>query len=78
MGKKGVKNIVLVHAFADCSSYARIIPLLRAKGYHVTAVQNPLTSLEEDVAATKRAIAAADGPVLLVAHSYGGMVGSLR
>jgi len=72
---KGVKNIVLVHgAFADGSSWARIIPLLHEKGYNVIAVQNPLTSLEEDVAATKRAIALMDGPVLLVAHSYGGMV----
>jgi pimeloyl-ACP methyl ester carboxylesterase len=72
---KGVKNIVLVHgAFADGSSWARIIPLLHAKGYNVIAVQNPLTSLEEDVAATKRAIALMDGPVLLVGHSYGGMV----
>src|SRR4030095_14105148 len=52
-----VKNIVLVHgAFADGSSWARVIPLLQAKGYHVTAVQNPLTSLADDVAATQRAI----------------------
>ena len=72
---KGVKNVVLVHgAFADGSSWMRIIPLLHAKGYHVIAVQNPLTSLEDDVAATRRAIASMDGPVLLVGHSYGGMV----
>lgn len=72
---KGVKNIVLVHgAFADGSSWSKIIPLLHAKGYNVTAVQNPLTSFQDDVAATKRAIALADGPVLLVGHSYGGMV----
>jgi pimeloyl-ACP methyl ester carboxylesterase len=72
---QGVKNIVLVHgAFADGSSYAKIIPLLEAKGYHVTAVQNPLTSLADDVAATKRALAQQDGPVLLVGHSWGGMV----
>jgi len=72
---KGVKNIVLVHgAFADGSSWSRVIPILTAKGYHVIAVQNPLTSLEEDVAATKRALALMDGPVLLVGHSYGGMV----
>jgi len=72
---KGVKNIVLVHgAFADGSSWARVIPLLQARGYHVIAVQNPLTSLEDDVAATKRAIASMDGPVLLAAHSYGGVV----
>ena len=71
----GVKNIVLVHgAFADGSSWAKIIPLLEAKGYHVTAVQNPLTSLADDVAATKRAIAQQNGPVLLVGHSWGGSV----
>lgn len=72
---KGVKNIVLVHgAFADGSSWSKIIPLLTAKGYTVTAVQNPLTSLQDDVAATKRAIALMDGPILLVGHSYGGIV----
>lgn len=72
---KGVKNIILVHgAFADGSSWAKVIPILQAKGYNVIAVQNPLISLEEDVAATKRAIALMEGPVLLVGHSYGGMV----
>jgi len=72
---KGVKNIVLVHgAFADGSSWAKVIPLLQAKGYNVIAVQNPLTSLADDVATAKRAIAQMDGPSLLVAHSYGGMV----
>ena len=73
---KGVKNIVLVHgAFADgFSSWAKVISSLQAKGYNVIAVQNPLTSLADDVAATKRAIAQIEGPVLLVAHSYGGMV----
>lgn len=72
---KGVKNVVLVHgAFADGSSWSKIIPLLQAKGLNVIAVQNPLTSFEADVAATKRAIAQMDGPVLLVGHSYGGMV----
>src|SRR6059058_4147790 len=66
----GVKNIVLVHgAFADGSSWAKVIPLLEAKGYHVTAVQNPLTSLADDVAATKRVIAMQEGPVILVGHS---------
>ena len=71
----GVKNIVLVHgAFADGSSWSKIIPLLEAKGYKVTAVQIPLTSLDDDVAATKRAIAMQDGQVLLVGHSWGGMV----
>jgi len=69
------KNIVLVHgAFADGSSWSKVIPLLLAKGYKVTAVSNPLTSFQEDVAATKRAIAAQDGPVTLVGHSYGGVI----
>ena len=69
------KNIVLVHgAFADGSSWSKVIPLLQAKGYKVTSVQNPLTSFTDDVAATKRAIAAQDGPVILVGHSYGGVV----
>jgi len=72
---QGVKNIVLVHgAFADGSSWAKVIPLLEAKGYHVMAVQNPLSSLTDDVAAAKRAIALQDGPVLLVGHSWGGAV----
>jgi len=72
---KGVKNVVLVHgAFADGSSWSKVIPLLHAKGFNVIAVQNPLTSFEDDVAATKRALDLMDGPVLLVAHSYGGMV----
>jgi len=71
----GVKNIVLVHGtWADGSSWAKVIPLLLAQGYHVTAVQNPLTSLADDVAATRRAIALQDGPVLLVGHSWGGVV----
>ncbi|TDN36758.1 alpha/beta hydrolase [Hymenobacter sp. UV11] len=71
----GIQNIVLVHGtWADGSSWAKVIPLLTAKGYHVTAVQNPLTSLADDVAATKRAIDLQDGPVLLVGHSWGGVV----
>jgi alpha-beta hydrolase superfamily lysophospholipase len=50
------RDAVLVHgAYADGSSYARVIPLLRARGLHVTAIQHPLTSLADDVAATKRA-----------------------
>jgi pimeloyl-ACP methyl ester carboxylesterase len=72
---QGVRNIVIVHgAWADGSSWSKVIPLLQAKGLHVVAVQNPLTSLADDVAATKRAIALLDGPVLLVGHSYGGVV----
>jgi pimeloyl-ACP methyl ester carboxylesterase len=75
----GIKNIVLVHgAWADGSSWSKVIPLLEAQGYHVVAAQLPLTSLEDDDAATERAIArittAYPGPVLLVGHSYGGVV----
>lgn len=70
-----VKNIVLVHGlFADGSSWAKVIPLLQAKGLNVTSVQNPTTSLDDDVAALKRTLALQNGPVILVAHSYGGMV----
>jgi pimeloyl-ACP methyl ester carboxylesterase len=70
-----VKTIILVHgAFADASSWSKVIPLLEAKGYKVIAVQNPLTSLADDVAATKRIIALQDGPVILVGHSWGGVV----
>jgi pimeloyl-ACP methyl ester carboxylesterase len=70
-----VKNIVLVHgAFADGSSWAKVIPILQAKGYQVTAVQNPLTSFADDLAATNRALAQQDGPVILVGHSWAGVV----
>jgi len=70
-----IKNIVLVHgAWADGSSWSKVIPLLEAKGLHVVCVQTPLTSLADDVAATNRIIDAQDGPVLLVGHSYGGTV----
>ena len=76
---QGVRNIVIVHgAWADGSSWSKVIPLLQAKGLHVVAVQNPLTSLADDVAATKRAIALQDGPVLLVGHSYGGWLSRRR
>jgi pimeloyl-ACP methyl ester carboxylesterase len=76
---RGVKNIVLVHgAWADGSSWSGVIPLLEAEGYHVVAAQLPLTSLQDDDAATERAIASITklypGPVLLVGHSYGGVV----
>jgi pimeloyl-ACP methyl ester carboxylesterase len=71
----GVRNVVLVHgAFADGSSWAKVIPLLEKAGLNAVAVQNPLTSFEDDVAATKRAIALQDGPVILVGHSWGGVV----
>jgi pimeloyl-ACP methyl ester carboxylesterase len=70
-----VHNIVLVHGlYADGSSWSKVIPLLQAKGFQVTAVQNPTTSLDADVEAVKRALAMQDGPTILVAHSYGGMV----
>ncbi len=72
---RGVRNIVLVHgAWADGSCWSKVIALLQAKGFHVVAVQNPLTSLADDVAATKRVIALQDGPVILVGHSYAGVV----
>jgi pimeloyl-ACP methyl ester carboxylesterase len=70
-----IKNIVLVHgAFADGSSWAKVIPLLQARGFNVTAVQSPLTSLADDVAATRRALARQDGPAILVGHSWAGVV----
>src|ERR1700724_981116 len=68
-------NVVLVHgAWADGSSWGEVIPRLQAAGLNVTAVQNPLTSLEDSVAATRRALALQDGPTVLVAHSWGGTV----
>ncbi len=70
-----VKNIVLVHgAFADGSGYKGLYEILTKQGYHVTVVQNPLTSLEDDVTATKLALDAQDGPAILVGHSWGGAV----
>jgi pimeloyl-ACP methyl ester carboxylesterase len=70
-----VKNIVLVHgAWADGSSWSKVLPLLQAQGLHAVAVQNPLSSIADDVASTNRLINAQDGPVLLVGHSYGGAV----
>jgi pimeloyl-ACP methyl ester carboxylesterase len=70
-----VRNVVLVHgAWADGSSWSEVIARLQAAGLHVTAVQNPLTSLADSVAATRRALALQDGPTVLVAHSWGGTV----
>src|ERR1700735_1105134 len=72
---RGARNIVLVHgAWADGSCWSKVIALLQAKGFHVVAVQNPLTSFADDVAATKRVIALQNGPVILVGHSYAGVV----
>ena len=69
------KNIVLVHgAWADGSCRSKVIALLEARGFRVVVVQNPLTSSADDVAATKRIIALQDGPVMLVGHSYAGVV----
>lgn len=71
----GIKNIVLVHgAFADGSSWSTVIALLQERGYHVTAVQNPLTSLKDDVAATERVLKRQNDNVLLVGHSWAGAV----
>jgi pimeloyl-ACP methyl ester carboxylesterase len=68
-------TIVLVHgAFADGSSWSRVIPLLEKDGYYVIAVQIPLSSLDDDIATTKRVIDAQKGPVVVVGHSYGGIV----
>ncbi|MBD2000100.1 alpha/beta hydrolase [Leptolyngbya sp. FACHB-541] len=72
---KDKPSIVLVHgAWADATSWQHIIPLLQQAGYTVTAVQNPLTSLPDDVATTKRVIDAQEGPVVAVGHSYGGAI----
>lgn len=68
------KNVVLVHgAWADGSCWSEVIPRLQTKGFNVTAVQNPLTSLADDVAATRRVLARQDGPTVLVGHSWGGV-----
>jgi pimeloyl-ACP methyl ester carboxylesterase len=70
-----VKNIVLVHgAFADGSGWEGVYKILSKKGYNVSVVGNPLTSLPEDVAATKRVLERQTGPVILVGHSYGGAI----
>lgn len=73
--KQVAKNVVLVHgAWADGSSWDKVIPRLEAKGLHVVAVQLSLTSFDNDVATVKRALALQDGPVVLVGHSYAGAV----
>jgi len=69
------KNIVLVHGgFVDGSGWEGVYQMLKKDGYKVSIVQNPTLSLADDVAATKRIIAMQDGPVILVGHSYGGVV----
>jgi pimeloyl-ACP methyl ester carboxylesterase len=70
-----VKNIILVHgAFADGSGWEGVYKHLAAKGYKVTVLQYPMTSLEDDVAALKLALDKQDGPTILVGHSYGGCI----
>jgi pimeloyl-ACP methyl ester carboxylesterase len=67
--------VVLVHgAWADGSSWEKVIPILQAAGLHVTAVQNPLTSLADADAETRRVLAQQDGPTVLVGHSWSGTV----
>jgi pimeloyl-ACP methyl ester carboxylesterase len=73
--KAAVKDIVLVHGgFVDGSGWQGVYDILTKDGYKVTIVQNPTSSLADDVAFTRRAIAAQDGPTILVGHSYGGVV----
>src|SRR5438874_422238 len=75
MKASNVKNIVLVHGgFVDGSGWQGVYAILKRKGYNVSIVQNPTTSLADDVAATSRTVAVQDGPVILVGHSYGGVV----
>src|SRR2546422_4822321 len=69
------KNIVLVHGgFVDGAGWEGVYKILKRDGYSVSIVQNPTISLEDDVAVTKRTLAAQDGPTILVGHSYGGAV----
>lgn len=69
------RSVVLVHgAYADGSSWLEVIPHLQAAGLQVAAVQNPLTSLADDVAATRRVLALQEGPTVLAGHSYAGTV----
>jgi pimeloyl-ACP methyl ester carboxylesterase len=70
-----IKNIVLVHGgFVDGSGWQGVYQLLRTEGFNVSVVQNPTTSLADDVLAVRRALARQDGPAILVGHSYGGVV----
>ena len=70
-----VKNVVLVHGgFVDGSGWQAVYSMLKRDGYHVSVVQNPTTSLADDVAATQQVLAMQNGPALLVGHSYGGVV----
>jgi pimeloyl-ACP methyl ester carboxylesterase len=74
-GVEGVKNVVLVHGgFVDGSCWQGVYDALKKNGYRVSVVQNPTTSLADDVAVTRRVLAAQEGPAILVGHSYGGVV----
>jgi len=74
-GMEGVRNVVLVHGgFVDGSGWQGVYDVLKKDGYKVSVVQNPTTSLADDVAVTKRMLAAQEGPAILVGHSYGGVV----
>ena len=75
MPLQGVKNVVLVHGgFVDGSGWEGVYQALKKSGYSVSIVQNPTVSLADDVAYTRRMLAAQDGPAILVGHSYGGAV----
>jgi pimeloyl-ACP methyl ester carboxylesterase len=72
---EGVKNVLLIHGgFVDGSGWQGVYDLLKKDGYNVSIVQNPTTTLADDVAVTKRMLAAQNGPAILVGHSYGGVV----
>jgi len=72
---RSINNVVLVHGlYADGSCWLDVIPHLQRAGLNVTAVQNPLMSLEEDSAATRRVLARQDGPTVLVGHSFAGTI----
>jgi pimeloyl-ACP methyl ester carboxylesterase len=74
-GAEHVRNVVLVHGgFVDGSGWERVYAILKKDGYGVSVVQNPTTSLADDVAATRRVLDEQDGPAILVGHSYGGVV----
>ena len=71
------RNVVLVHgAYADGSSWSDVIPYLQTRGLSVASVQNPLRTLQEDCEYARRTLALMDGPTVLVAHSYSGMIAS--
>jgi pimeloyl-ACP methyl ester carboxylesterase len=74
-GASKARNVVLLHGlFADGSCWSEVIARLQSKGVNATSVQNPLTTLDDSVAAARRAVAAQDGPTVLVGHSFSGMI----